>query len=223
MIEAFAELGLTSIFLRRVNYQGFARKKFGFDGSITAWMTYYRRFVETLIMYNATVSEPIEEFYLSHILRRILRGGHHGHVDLRNPNWFGSDYLVIDFDGKLYPTDEARMVSRVGNVDLSIGSLTDGVDHEKTDAINQSVSNFDDPDCTDCVYKAYCGLDPIDDLSRYGRIDIPRHRTDHCRNHMALFDLAFDLIYSDDPSVKRSLAAWLDVPRFSPRLAPRLP
>ncbi len=222
VINGFADMGLNSIYLRRINYQGFARKKFGFDQSFEAWQVYYRHFVEELIAFNMTAAAPVEEFYLSHMLRRILRGGHDGHVDLRNPNWLGTDYLVIDFDGTFYPTDEARMVSRVGRVDLSIGNLTDGLDRSRVDALNQGVSNFDDPDCIHCVYKPYCGLDPVDDLSRYGRVDMPRHLTDHCKNHLALFDFAFELLYSDDPAVHRSIASWIDVPRYSSRLAPRL-
>lgn len=223
VIKSFAKLGLNSIYLRRINYQGFARKKFGFDQSLQAWQTYYRRFVENLIAFNLTADTPIEEFYLSHILRRILRGGHDGHVDLRNPNWLGTDYLVIDFDGTFYPTDEARMVSRVGRIDLSIGSLSKGLNQVRVDALNQGVSNFDDPDCIHCAYKPYCGLDPVDDLSRYGRIDLPRHLTDHCQSHLALFDFAFELLFSDDPDIHRSLAFWLDIPRYTPSLAPRLP
>ncbi|MEL7801677.1 His-Xaa-Ser system radical SAM maturase HxsB [Sulfitobacter pontiacus] len=222
VIASFADLGLTSIFLRRVNYQGFARKKYDFERSITEWRDYYRRFVRELIAYNAKAEIPLEEFYLSHILKRIMRGGYHGHVDLRNPNWLATDYLVIDFDGTFYPTDEARMVSRVGRIDLSIGTLSTGVDREKVDSLNLEVSNFDDPECTHCVYKSYCGLDLVDDLSRYGRIDMPRHSTDHCQSHLNLFDFAFDLIYSEDPDVQKSLAIWLGVPRFSPALAQRL-
>lgn len=222
VIQAFASRGLGSVFLRRVNYQGFARKKYGFDPSLQDWTQYYRRFVRTLVAYNATADRPLEEYYLTHTLRRILQNGHHNHVNLRNPNWLGVDYLVVDFDGQLYPTDEARMVSRVGQIDLSIGSLTEGLDDKKVEALNLNASNLDDPDCMDCVYKAYCGLDVVDDLSRYGRIDLPRHQTDHCRSHIDLFDFAFELLYSSDTDVQHSMAVWLGVPRYSPALVPRL-
>ena len=223
VISAFASRGISSIFLRRVNYQGFARRKYDFDGALDKWTTYYRSFVNALISYNANASELLEEYYLSHALHRILKGGHHNHVDLRNPNWLGVDYLVVDFDGRFYPTDEARMVSRIGQVDLCIGSLEEGVDWQKIADLNLNVSNYEDPDCLHCVYRPYCGLDVVDDLSRYGRIDIPRHATDHCRSHLELFDFAFELLYSKDPIVHRSLSHWLNLPRYSHLLAPRLP
>lgn len=222
VIAAFAGLGLRSIYLRRVNYQGFARKRYGLADSADAWTAYYRRFVKALIAYNATAEEPFEEYYMAHLLRRILRGRHNGHVDLRNPNWVGRDYLVIDYDGTFYPSDEARMVTRIGQVDLSIGSLGTGLDREKLTQLESEATHLFDPDCQHCSYQAFCGPDVIDDLSRYGRIDLPRPLTAHCQTHLGLFDLAFELLYSADPSVQRTLGLWLRVPELSPRLAPRL-
>lgn len=221
LISTFDGLGIGSIFLRRVNYQGFARKRFDFDNT-DVWIGYYRRFIQALIKFNYHAEKPIEEYYLSFLLRRILQGGHNGHVDLRNPNLLAQDYLVIDYNGVFYPSDEARMMTRVGQIDLSIGSLKDGLDVEKTNLLNLGAWNFDDPDCQHCTYQAFCGIDRIDDLSRYGHINTPRLATDHCKVHMALFDLAFELLYSDDPAIRHSLESWLNLPRFSPRLTPQL-
>ena len=221
LIQTFAELGLYSIFMRPINYQGFARKKYDFEKGNQFWSGYYRHFIECLIEYNNTSNQMVEEYYLTHILRRILQGGHNNHVDLRNPNWLGQDYLVVDFDGVFYPTDEARMVTRIGQIDVSIGHVQSGIDIEKLNILNSDVTNLFDPDCRDCVYQPYCGVDRIDELSRYGRIDIPRHLTDHCQKHMSLFDLAFELLYSTDPKVHKSLAFWLDIPKYSQQLAVR--
>ncbi|WP_298820411.1 His-Xaa-Ser system radical SAM maturase HxsB [uncultured Roseibium sp.] len=222
VMRSFVELGLRSIYLRRVNYQGFARKRYDFKGTQDAWMQFYRRFIDHMIECNWEADEAVEEYYLSHLLRRIFRTGIQNHVDLRNSSWLGYDYLVVDFDGKFYPTDEARMVSRVGRMDLSVGDLDTGIDEKKRDVLNSAASNFDDPDCVHCVYQAYCAPDVVDDLSRYGRIDIPRHETAHCQHHMALFDLAFELIYSDDPKVQYSLGCWLGIPNYRTELAVRL-
>lgn len=209
-VEQYAKLGLHSIFLRQVNYQGFARKALH-QSNKTAWYQFYRSVVHYIIERNNSADLAMEEFYLSHLLRRIVRGGHNNFVDLRNPNWLGIDYIVVDYDGKIYPTDEARMLSRVRHVDLSIGSLQAGLDQQKLWQLNQIVSNFDDPDCIHCVYHPYCGLDVIDDLSRYQRIDLPRHMTHHCNKQMTLFDFAFELLYSTSPVVQSSVAKWLGV------------
>lgn len=221
IIQTFAGLGIRSIFLRQVNYQGFARKRYDFERSGAKWLAYYRSFIFEIIKFNASAEEPVEEYYFSLLLNRIVQGGHNGHVDLRNPNWLGRDYIVIDFDGRFYPTDEARMMTRVGQIDLSIGAVASGIDRAKVDLLNTEASNLNDPDCSRCVYQAYCGVDRIDEISRHGRVDTPRLKTAHCQTHLALFDFVFELLYSDDENIKRSLAAWLHVPKFSPLLAPR--
>jgi His-Xaa-Ser system radical SAM maturase HxsB len=220
IISNFVSHGIRSIYLRPVNHQGFARKRYGALRTATDWNLYHAGFIDAVIEYNALTDELIEEFYFSHCLRRIFRPGHDGHADLRNPNILGTSYLVIDFDGTLYPTDEARMVTRVGQLDLSIGDVREGIDRGKLDALNVEAFNNFHPDCVHCTYQPYCGVDLIDDLSRYGRIDLPKHLTDFCQRHTYLFDKAFELIYSNDPKVHRSLAFWLGIPDFTPDLAP---
>ena len=87
--------------------------------------------------------------------------------------------------------------------------MTNGWDSPERAALNAASSNTNDPDCQKCVYQPYCGRDIIDDISRYGRIDVPRHETNFCRRHMSIFDLAFSLIYSDDEATQYSLRRWL--------------
>ncbi len=160
-------------------------------------------FIDAVVEYNWTALEPIEEYYLVHCLRRVLRAGHNRHSDLRNPNILGDSYLVIDHDGVFHPTDEARMVSRIGQIDLSMGNLRTGLDRSLLTALNQ----------------AYCGVDLVDDLSRYGRIDLPKNLTDFCQRHTHIFDKVFELIYSEDPKVQKSVAIWAGMPEFDTALA----
>ena len=223
VIQIYRDFGFRSIYLRRVNHQGFARKRHMAHENTEAWLGYYRRFVMALIQYNSTSSEKMDEYYLTHILKRILQAGNHDHTDLRNPAWMGKNFILIDFNGKFYPTDEARMLTRIGVADLSIGSLQDDLDADKIAQFNHNASNYFDPDCRHCAYQPYCGVDHIDDISRYGRVDLPRMETEHCKLHMGLFDLAFELLYSSDPNIKLSLAHWLDVPEIPLDLIPVAP
>lgn len=219
VIDSYASYGMQSIYLRPVNYQGFARKRFDARQSAERWNVFHMDFIDALIDYNWTAHAPMEEYYFVHCLRRVLRAGHNGHVDLRNPNILGRGYLVVDHDGRLYPTDEARMVSRVGQFDLSMGSVLDGPSLEVVHQLNSESSNNFHPDCVHCPYQPFCGVDLVDDLSRYGRIDVPKHLTDFCKRHLRIFDKIFELIYSPDPRVRKSMALWAGVPRFSEQLA----
>lgn len=213
LITAFAERGLRQIFLRPINFQGFARKRHSYAQDVEqGWFDYYERFIRALISRNwVDQSQTLEESYFSIVLRRIFQPGHDRHVDLRNPNPVGTDYVVIDYDGGVYPTDEARMLTRSGVIDLRIGDVANGWDSEALALMNAHNDNRDDPACQSCVYQPYCGRDLIDDLARYGRIDMPRTDTAFCRRHLSLFDLAFDLIYDPDPAIQYSLRRWLKV------------
>jgi His-Xaa-Ser system radical SAM maturase HxsB len=222
LASAYERFGVFSVYLRQVNYQGFARHGRLAQGESAAWNELHSDFVDFLIERNHRTGSMMEEYYFSHCLRRVLRSGWDGHVDIRNPNFFATDYLVIDFDGKFYPTDESRMMSRVGQIDLSVGDLTNGLDHEKIEQLNSGSSNNFDPDCIHCPYQAFCGSDVVDDISRYGRIDQPRHLTRFCQRQTAVFDKIFELIYSTDHKVHLSLAHWAGVERWSPELAPVL-
>lgn len=211
VIDTFAGFGLTSIFLRPINYQGFARKRHAASRDLhAAWADYHRCFVHALIERNfADRSVVLEETYFSLLLRRIYQPHAHRHVDLRNPNPIGEDYLVVDHDGQIYPTDEARMLSRSGVIDLSLGRIGEDWRGETWRLLNEHSTNVSDPACQRCAYQPYCGRDLIDDLARYGRIDVERTATAFCQRHLALFDFIFTLIANEAPAVRYSLARWL--------------
>jgi His-Xaa-Ser system radical SAM maturase HxsB len=215
LIETYLRYGLTSIYLRPINHHGFARRLGQRPNEIERWNALHSEFVELLIERNAAADTVVQEYYFTQCLNRVLRSGVNNHVDIRNPNILAADSIVIDYDGALYPTDESRMLSRIGHIDLSIGSVKTGVNRGKVNELNQSCANNFDPDCVHCPYQPFCGTDIIDDISRYGRIDIPRHTTWFCKRHLAVFDKVFDLIYRNDAKTKRSLAAWAGIPEWT--------
>lgn len=208
LIDFYAALGFQSIFLRPVNYMGFARKKHGvLSRDFAKWDRFYRAAVEHIIDINT--KGYFEEYYLALIVRSIFGALPHGYVDLRSPARFGSDYCVIDFDGTLYPSDEARMLSRTRTIDLAIGSMASGFDEEKLAQLNHLAMNEIHPDCVHCAYLPYCGIDVIDDISRYGRIDIPKHETWFCRRQTSLFDLVFGKVATQDARYVSAFLKWL--------------
>jgi len=221
LIDAYRTFGFESIFLRPINFQGFARKRHkDAREQDESWRDYHEAFVRRVIERNwVDRSVVLEEAYFSICLRRVFQPGRERHVDLRNPNPLGIDYVVIDHDGTVYPTDEARMLARSRVIDLSIGHVTSGWDGPTRDTLNAHCDNRDDPACSKCAYQPFCGRDLVDDLSRYGRIDLPRHQTEFCRRHLHMFDFVFELIHSEDPAVAYSLARWLRLPGTPARLS----
>ena len=219
LLDNFERYGIRSVYLRPINRQGFARRmRQGMD-ALSRWNSLHSKFIDLLIARNQRTGNVMEEYYFSQCLKRVLRFGADNHVDIRNPNFFASDYIVIDHDGRFYPTDEARMLSRIGRIDLSIGDVATGIDQAKVGVLNASSVNNFDPDCIHCAYQPFCGTDVIDDVSRYGRIDMPRHDTWFCGRHMAVFDKVFDVIYSRDEATRMSIAHWSGVAGWSDDMA----
>jgi His-Xaa-Ser system radical SAM maturase HxsB len=214
LLDAFEEFGLRSLYLRPVTYHGFARKRHPSSVAYDSrWASFYEDVVAQMIARNADLTENHwEEFYLSTLLKRLMKPGESGHIDLRSPNWLGYDHLVIDYDGRLYPTDEARMLARSGQIDLSLGDVSSGIDEGRRRPMQSAVFNCFDPWCSRCPYQAACGADPIDDLARHGFVNPPRPSTAFCQRHLHLFDIAMQLIYSPDRQAQRSVARWLDLP-----------
>ena len=200
-IDYYTELGFKSIFLRPVNYQGFARKKFpNSKNHISDWNEVYFKSVNKIFKKNHKNNNRILEFGFQNSLRRIFNIGYNGYVDMRSPNFYARDNIIIDYDGKFYPSDEARMLSRIKIMDFSIGNLDDGLDEEKISKFNWNAMSESNPDCINCGYQPYCGIDMIDDISRYNRIDIPKHLTFFCQTQMSKFDFIFNKIISMEPS-----------------------
>lgn len=219
MLDNYERYGIRSVYLRPVNHQGFARKLVQGDNVLARWNRLHSEFIDLLIARNHRTGRYMEEYYFSQCLKRVLRFDADDHVDIRNPNFFASDYVVIDHDGRFYPTDEARMLSRIGRIDLSIGDVGTGIDRSKVELLNSRAFNHFDPDCIHCVYQPFCGTDVIDDISRYGRIDVPRRDTWFCGRHMSVFDKVFELLYRKDETTRASLAAWVGVAGWSDDMA----
>lgn len=203
LIETYTNLGFQSIFLRPVNYMGFARKQHKeASKAINEWNEFYLKAMDLIKNVNKQIY--FEEFYLAMLVREIFTNNKRAFVDYRSPQRFLDNYLVIDFDEKIYPSDEARMLSRTHHVDLAMGSLVDGIDEEKAGETNLWAENQTNPDCIHCVYQNYCGIDIVDDMSRYERFDVIKKDTWFCNRQMFLFDFIFDKVQKQDRE-------WLDI------------
>lgn len=220
LLDSYERYGIRSVYLRPINHQGFARKLYQGDDVLARWNRLHSEFIDLLIARNHRTGHFMEEYYFSQCLKRVLRFDTDNHVDIRNPNFFASDYIVIDHDGRFYPTDEARMLSRIGRIDLGIGDVETGIDRAKVDVLNSAAFNHFDPDCIHCAYQPFCGTDVVDDISRYGRVDLPRTDTWFCGRHLAVFDKVFEVLYRKDEPTRASLAAWLGVPAWDNGMAP---
>ena len=63
------------------------------------------------------------EFYTLLLLRRMLTDEPIGYVDLRSPAGIGLGALVYNYDGKVFASDEGRMLAEMGDKTFELGHV----------------------------------------------------------------------------------------------------
>jgi hypothetical protein len=77
----------------------------------------------------------------------------------------GLGALVYNYDGKVFASDEGRMLAEMGDRTFELGSVTDSYrslvfSDKLLDLVGSSLTQCA-PECLDCVYEAHCGADPV--------------------------------------------------------------
>lgn len=212
LVEHYRSLGFRSIFLRPVSPYGFARKTrrvHGYD--MAAFVDFYVRALDHILNLNAK-GEPFEEVYAAILLRHILTPFHSGYVDLRSPAGAGLGVLVYNYDGLVYPSDEARMAAETGDRRFALGSVRTPLDDLLASPamgwLRQGAVAEELPGCDRCAFVPFCGADPVYHAAVQGEPAGDRATSEFCAKHMGLFRHLFRRIANGDPQTLRTFTAW---------------
>jgi His-Xaa-Ser system radical SAM maturase HxsB len=213
IVNSYVDAGFRSIFLRPLSAFGFAMRSESKTGyPMHDFVAFYRRALDHIIDLNARGTE-IVEVYASTLLTHIMTPHTAGYVDLRSPVGAGLGTLVFNYDGYVYPSDEARMLTETGDPSLRLGAVTDSyhvlISSPVFRLLLEAGIAETQPGCSDCAYLPYCGSDPVASIARRGAPIGHTFQSAHCRKHMALFDLLFAYISEGDPQTLRLFASWL--------------
>jgi His-Xaa-Ser system radical SAM maturase HxsB len=212
VIDVYRELGFGSIFLRPISPYGFAlktRRAIGYD--MAAFVAFYRQALDYLLALNRQ-GEPMVETYASILLRHIMTPFGSGYVDLRSPAGAGLGVLVYNYDGQVYPADEARMAAETGDTRFALGTVHDSFETLMsspamrwlaTGAIAEQL-----PGCADCAFVPFCGADPVYHAAAHGDPIGDRTTSDFCTKHMGLFRILFGHIADGDPDTLHTFTTW---------------
>jgi uncharacterized protein len=165
IVDEYLRLDLDGIFLRPLSPYGFAVKtkairKYDSKG----WLNFYDRGLRYILEVNRR-GRHFPEFYAALILKRMLADRPLGYVDLRSPAGIGLGALVYNYDGKVFASDEGRMLAEMGDRTFELGSVTESYrslvfSDKLLDLVGSSLTQCA-PECLDCVYEAHCGADPV--------------------------------------------------------------
>ena len=212
IVDAYVRHGFRAIFLRPLAPYGFARKTRSVLGySMAEFNRFYAQALEHILMLNQSGVE-VEETMAAIVLRHILTPFHSGYMDLRSPAGAGLGVLVYNYDGGVYPSDEARMAAETGDGRFRLGSVKQPLDELLESPAMKWLARGAVaevlPGCTECAYVPYCGADPVHHAMVDGDPAFPRAGTDFCDRHKAVFDILFNYIADDDPETMRTFQAW---------------
>jgi His-Xaa-Ser system radical SAM maturase HxsB len=212
IIDEYRKLGFHSIFLRPLSPYGFAKKTANRNGySVPDFLSFYSIALDHILAVNRS-GFAMEEAYASLLLSQLTTPFSHGYVDLRSPTGAGFGAVVYDYDGQVYPSDEARMLAAMGDHTFSLGRVDESIDALLASPAMQLVMRAGVaealPTCADCAYVPICGADPIDHYARQGDAIGHRPTSDFCKKQMGMFDLLLERMDCASPSERAVLENW---------------
>ena len=123
IVDEYARLGFEGIFFRSLNPYGDAAScsTSNLYYSPDRYVDAFKRGLSHIIELNKKGVKFVE-YYTALLLKRILTPYSTGFVDLKSPSGAGISVAIYDFNGDVYPSDEARMLARMGDGRFKMGN-----------------------------------------------------------------------------------------------------
>ena len=211
IIDEYLAHNLDGVFLRPLSPYGFAVKTKQFQKyDPVEWMTFYRRGLRYILDLNRKGHEFFE-FYTLLLLKRVLTDQPIGYVDLRSPAGIGLGALVYNYDGRVFASDEGRMLAEMGDCTFELGHVNDNdyrsliLSDKLTSNIASSLSQCA-PECHDCVFESHCGADPVYHHATHGDPIGIKPLSGFCQRQKGVMATILDLLDNspEDAAVLRS-------------------
>lgn len=213
IVDEYFNKGFKSIFLRPISPYGFAThnaKKNSYNMSL--FLDFYKVALNRIIDYNKN-GHNFREDYASVILKKILTPFPVGYVDLQSPAGMVNSVIVFNYNGKVYATDEARMLAETNDDtfllgELGINSYSEIFYGEKTMSFADSWLNESLPGCSECAFQSYCGADPVHAHATQGDVFGHRPTSTFCQKNMEIIRYLIELMDKDN-EVEKIFRSWV--------------
>ncbi|MFT5679164.1 MAG: hypothetical protein ACI8RZ_000068 [Myxococcota bacterium] len=220
VVDLYIELGIRNIHIRALNPFGFATKTWKMIGyTADEFLEFYEKVLDYIIELNLS-GVQIMEGTAATLLKKILTPDDPNFVDIRSPIGSGTGQIAYSYDGKIYPSDEGRMVAGMGDDFFAIGevgksSYAEIVNHPTVRALALSSITDGLPGCSTCWNAPFCGVRPLHNYMNFGDLFAQRPLTPKCREHMTLSRLLIRRLDEDsDGRIEAMFRRWvIDRPR----------
>jgi len=222
LVDLYVELGIRNIHIRPLNPFGFANKTWRVIGySMEEYLAFYEQVLDYILELNRQ-GVQIMEGTASTFLKKMLTAEDPNFVDIRSPIGSGTGQIAYSYDGRIYPSDEGRMLAGMGDDFFQIGkvgeqSLEELVSHPtvRTMALASVLDGL--PMCSSCWNAPFCGVRPLHNYMNFGDLFAQRPRMPKCKEHVSISRLLLNRLDTDtDGSVESAFRRWvIDRPRTS--------
>jgi len=214
VITEYIRLGFSGIFIRSLNpYGSAAISQEQMDYPIEHFAKKYEEALNFIIEINLS-GKHFVEFFSNLLLSRILTPFSTGFVDLQSPSGAGISGVIYDHNGDVFPSDEARMLARMGDRHFCLGNVFNNSYEDifagkmLREIVSKSCVEIM-PYCSSCVYRSYCGSDPVRNYLE--TCDIIGHRPDNgfCKKNKLIFDMLFKKLKKNNPDEMDVFWSWI--------------
>lgn len=213
IVDHYVSLGMSQVFLRALAPIGFAKRAWGSIGySAEDFAAFYEKTLDYILDLNESGTPIVERLSLV-LLTKILKRQDPGYMDLRSPSGAALSAVAYNHDGGIFAGDEGRMVAQEGDLLFKIGhvaehSWQEAANHPTTAACAVASTLEGQPQCTQCAYKPYCGVEPVYHYETQDSISGNIPSSEWCNRHMKIFDILFRKL--QNPRDRAIFEKWLD-------------
>ncbi len=214
IVDLYISLGIRNIYFRPLNPFGFITKTARSVGfSMAEYLQTYEKVLDYIIEKNRQGVQVIEG-NAAIFLKKMLTPDDPNFVDIRSPIGAGTGQIAYNYDGRVFPNDEGRMLDAMGDPFFELGRVGETpiqelIRHPTVRAM--AVASYLDalPQCADCWNAPYCGVRPEHNYQQGRDLFGQRPNMPKCQQHMGVARLLFErLAHDTDGSLERIFQRW---------------
>jgi His-Xaa-Ser system radical SAM maturase HxsB len=211
IVDEYLAMGLDGIFLRPISPYGFAIKTKQFKRyGVDEWLEFYERGLRYVLSINRGGTR-FPELYAALLISRMMTDRPSGYVDLRSPAGIGLGALVYNYDGKVFASDEGRMLAEMGDRTFELGDVQNAtyeslvLSDKLVELVSSSLTQCA-PMCSTCAFEPNCGADPAYHVATQGEPQGMKPFSEFCARQKGLFRLLMRIMAEskEDEAILRS-------------------
>jgi His-Xaa-Ser system radical SAM maturase HxsB len=212
VIDEYVNQRFPSVFIRTIHPFGRAvKEKLGYE--VDTFIENYKKALDYIIKLNLQ-GISFSEQYATIILKKILTPFATGFVDLQSPAGTGISCAVYGYNGDVFVSDEARMLSKMGDNRFLMGNVHKNKYQEIFNGrmIHEIIENScveSMPLCSECAFQMYCGADPVRNYSVRGDLMGFRPTSEFHQINYSIIRHLIDLIKQNNPDMMNVFWSWI--------------